>query len=201
MPRDGRGEVAYRGRAPLLHDRPEPGIGRRASEQPGAARRVIEMGAADRGGVLAMAAGQRRVHELHAVARAARRAARDHGVAVAVRVELRRDRGGPPDEHRPRPPRLRWVDRLLQPAVQRRDGRDRCAGTSMRWSPRRRPAGPGGTTSRGSSPTSSRLERAFWDMAYTLERWPDLDGRRPAPLGLTAPPHADIQSRPSRCDA
>lgn len=23
--------------------------------------------------------------------------------------------------------------------------------------------------------TSSRLERSFWDMAYTLERWPDLD--------------------------
>lgn len=22
--------------------------------------------------------------------------------------------------------------------------------------------------------TSSRLERSFWDMAYTLERWPDL---------------------------
>jgi len=29
--------------------------------------------------------------------------------------------------------------------------------------------------------TSSRLERSFWDMAYTLERWPDLaDPERPA---------------------
>ena len=66
--------------------------------------RVTEMGAADRGGALGMAPGQRRVHELHALARAARRSARDHGVAPPVRVELRRDRRRPAGTHRSRHP-------------------------------------------------------------------------------------------------
>jgi hypothetical protein len=36
--------------------------------------------------------------------------------------------------------------------------------------------------------TSSRLEGAFWDMAYTLDQWPDLtdsQGRPPGRAGLT----------------
>jgi thiaminase/transcriptional activator TenA len=38
--------------------------------------------------------------------------------------------------------------------------------------------------------TSSRLEGAFWDMAYTLDQWPDLtdsQGRPPGRAGLTRP--------------
>ncbi len=54
--------------------------------------RVTEMGAADRGGAADDGPGQRGLHQLHAGPRVARRTARDHGGAPAVRVELRGDR-------------------------------------------------------------------------------------------------------------
>ena len=38
----------------------------------------------------------------------------------------------------------------------------------------KRPPRRAGATSHRSSLTSSRLERGFWQMAYTLEQWPDL---------------------------
>jgi thiaminase/transcriptional activator TenA len=52
-------------------------------------------------------------------------------------------------------------------------------------------AGPGPRTRRRLAEiftTSSRLEGAFWDMAYTLDQWPDLtdsQGRPPAVSALT----------------
>jgi thiaminase/transcriptional activator TenA len=54
-------------------------------------------------------------------------------------------------------------------------------------------AGPGPRTRRRLAEiftTSSRLEGAFWDMAYTLDQWPDLtdsQGRPPGRAGLTRP--------------
>src|SRR5215831_17303492 len=54
-------------------------------------------------------------------------------------------------------------------------------------------AGPGPRTRRRRAEiftTSSRLEGAFWDMAYTLDQWPDLtdsQGRPPGRAGLTRP--------------
>jgi len=54
-------------------------------------------------------------------------------------------------------------------------------------------AGPGPRTRRRLAEiftTSSRLEGAFWDMAYTLDQWPDLtdsQGRSPGTAGLSRP--------------
>jgi thiaminase/transcriptional activator TenA len=54
-------------------------------------------------------------------------------------------------------------------------------------------AGPGPRTQRRLAEiftTSSRLEGAFWDMAYTLDQWPDLtdsQGRPPGRAGLGRP--------------
>lgn len=54
-------------------------------------------------------------------------------------------------------------------------------------------AGPGPRTRRRLAEiftTSSRLEGAFWDMAYTLDQWPDLtdsQGRPPGRAGLDRP--------------
>jgi thiaminase/transcriptional activator TenA len=54
-------------------------------------------------------------------------------------------------------------------------------------------AGPGPRTRRRLAEiftTSSRLEGAFWDMAYTLDQWPDLtdsQGRPPGKAGLNQP--------------
>lgn len=54
-------------------------------------------------------------------------------------------------------------------------------------------AGPGPRTRRRLAEiftTSSRLEGAFWDMAYTLDQWPDLtdsQGRPPGRAGLGRP--------------
>jgi thiaminase/transcriptional activator TenA len=54
-------------------------------------------------------------------------------------------------------------------------------------------AGPGPRTRRRLAEiftTSSRLEGAFWDMAYTLDQWPDLtdsQGRPPGIAGLNRP--------------
>ena len=152
MPRDGRGEVAYRGRAPLLHDRSEPGLGRGASEQPDVARPGDRDGSGGSRRSPRDGPGQRRVHELHALARAARRSARDHGVTPPLRVELRRDRRRPAGTHR--------SSNTLPTAAgsptsaSRRTSRwsDRCVGTSTSWWPRRSPPMPGATTSAGSSP-------------------------------------------------
>jgi len=55
-------------------------------------------------------------------------------------------------------------------------------------------AGPGPRTRRRLAEiftTSSRLEGAFWEMAYTLDQWPDLAGsheRRGAPVPAGLPP-------------
>ena len=136
--------------------------------------RVTEMGAADRGGALGDGAGQRRVHELHALARAARRSPRDHGVAPPLRVELRRDRRRPAGTHRPRTPCLRRTGSPTSASRRTSRWSDRCAGTSTPWWPRRSPPMPGATTSAGSSPRAPGWSASFWDMAYTLERWPDL---------------------------
>ena len=96
-------------------------------------------------------ARERRVHELPAGARRSRRPARDHGVAAAVLVELRRDRRGAPRADRrdaPRPTgdgsrtsRCRRTWRWSPP----------CAGISTRsWSKRRRPRHGGARSSRTS---------------------------------------------------
>ena len=115
--------------------------------------RVIEMGAADRGGSPRDGAGQRRVHQLHAVrsrfaearSRSWRRCSRARGATwrspptSAARTDL---------DH---PVYGGWVA-LLQSAVERRDGRRRCAATSTHSCARRPAPTAGATRSGGSSP-------------------------------------------------
>ena len=161
--------------------------------------RVIEMGAADRGGSPRDGPRQRRVHELHAFTRAARRSARDHGVAPAVRVELRRDRRRSAGTHRSRSPRLRRMDRLLQPSRRTSRWSMRCVGTSTRSSPRRSPRMPGATTSpdlRHELPARTVL-LGHGVHARTVAR---PGGAVAATSCLDRVAHADVRSRPSRCD-
>ena len=137
--------------------------------------RVIEMGAADRGGSLAMApANVAYTSYMHSLAL--------RGGPLEIMacllpcawsyVEIAADLGGRTDaEH---PAYGGWIDYFSLPANvemvegMRRDF-DALVVEEATTDARRDDIGR-------IFVTSSRLERSFWDMAYTLERWPDQDG-------------------------
>ena len=117
-------------------------------------------------------ARERRLHRLSRLRGDDGRAARDHGGDRAVHLELRRHRVvADRRRSRARPSGLRRVDPLLRPAGVRGIVEAMKAGSR---GARRRCRRGDGAAALVDLHMSTRLERAFWDMAFGHDQWPDV---------------------------
>ena len=149
---------------------------------------IVALGAADRHGASRAVTRLPRLHQLSPRHRGDRRRARHHGGDPALCVELPRDRRAStrarisPGLHAtgsgssPATTTARYLTELLGEARQ-------VAGDVGD----RRPRPPA-----ASLPAGARLEHGFWDMAYTMQQWPDSPGRGPLTTesGPPKPVHA-----------